>query len=143
MSIAADTYAKLYKLAAESRKVHVAVKLAGLSTVMDVLKTPATAYGLGLAGLGVGLPLAYHIGQKDNKENLDTERARAFVAGMNQAQNAPEAYPDQEQTPQQQQMLGLMPDENAQYYYGAAPGDNDVIGNDYPDFGSFDGGEYY
>jgi hypothetical protein len=139
MRIAAETYAKLYKLAAESRKVHTAVKLARF---MDVLKTPAMAYGLGLAGLGVGLPLAYHVGQQDKKENLDTERARAFVAGMNQVQNAPEAYPDQEQTPQQQ-MLGFMPEENAQYYYGAAPGDNDVFGNDNPDFGSFDGGEYY
>lgn len=137
MSIAADTYAKLYKLAAESRKVQTAVKLAD---VLQFLKHPATAYGLGLGAAGVGLPIAYHLGQKSRQEDLDTERARAFTAGMNLAQET--QPPQQEQTPQQQ-MLGLMPDENAQFYYGAAPGDNDVIGNDYPDFGSFDDVGYY
>lgn len=125
MSVAAETYAKLFKLASESRKVQMATKIA---SIWSVLGHPAVAYTLGAGALGAGLPLAYSIGQKEKQEEIEQARQQGFMAGITTGQALAEATPGQEEA---------LPDENAENSFGFAPGENDVYGSDYPDFGSF------
>ena len=129
MSIAADTYAKLFKLASESRKVQLATKIAG---IWSALGHPAVAYTLGAGALGAGLPLAYSIGQKQKQEEIEQARQQGFMAGITTGQEL--ASGGGQEQPQEQD---VMPDENAENSFGLAPGANDVYGADYPDFGSY------
>lgn len=93
-----DLYRQIFKLAAESA----AVKTAG--GLLNVLKHPAVAYGLGAAALGVGLPTAYAMGQQTNQEEVEKARQAAFAQGI-AAATAPMQY-----APASTMSAGLFPD---------------------------------
>lgn len=134
MTIAADTYAQLFDTVAQSNEVKQLSKVAS-----SFFAHPATAYSLGALGLGLGLPVAYALGQRSKKEELDAERGRAFVAGLNTPvpADAYMGYAPEDIEEGVGESQDYLPDENAMNYYGMEPGVEDVYGDDYPDFGSY------
>lgn len=144
MTLAAETYAQLFDTVAQSEEIK------QLAKVANFWSHPATAYSLGALGLGLGLPVAYSLGQRAKKEELDAERGRAFVAGLHtpvptdammgyqpedgvdpEGMYADEAYANNTEG-------DYIPDENAMNYYGMEPGVEDVYGANYPEFGSYE-----
>jgi hypothetical protein len=139
MSLSAETYTALFKLAEESRRVKTA---AFWPRLWNVIKNPAFAYGLGAAGMGVGIPVAHYLGVKSKEEDLEQARQQAFNMGLStgQAEQPPQAQMNFEPASYDDYGYGdYMPDENAMAQYGLSPGVNDTYDlGDYPDFGSFD-----
>jgi hypothetical protein len=121
MSIATQTYAELFEKVSKSAQVTQVVKTAGW--------LPWSLAGLGLTAAGAGIPIAYALGQRQRQDEIDKARGQAYVAGLNTAGL----------DSQLQQDPDTMPDENAQAYYGLAPGINDVYGQG--DFDAFGGAD--
>lgn len=131
MTTATETYAQLFDAVSQSNEVKQLVKAASMA---EFFEHPATAYTLGALGMGIGLPVAYSLGQRSARKEIAATRNKALEEGIRAAilaaQNA-------------QPPLGYLPedaitDENAMSYYGLAPGVNDMYGSDNPDFGSYE-----
>lgn len=90
MGEAAQIYAALFKLAAESREAEFVKKAAApvpgpASNLMKLLRNPKVAWGVGATGLGaagLGIPLAYETGERIAEEEGKMVRNLAFGGGL-------------------------------------------------------------
>lgn len=116
MREAAQAYATLFKLATQSRETELVKSAASVLTpgehLLKFLRDPRVAWGIGATGLGaagLGIPLAYSVGEHAGEEEGKLVRNLAFGGGLLSGLVAPTVLKGLGQ------MVGLTPASGREY----------------------------